>query len=136
MQPSCFQKYFTFQGRLNRRSYLLRNLILMALGMLFDTILSAIFDNPFHTEALSSLLGSLLNMLLSLPLLASSLSLSIRRLHDMDKSGWYCFILLLPLFNLLLGFCLIFFRGTTGANPYGEDPLASRPLQMQPPTNS
>jgi uncharacterized membrane protein YhaH (DUF805 family) len=43
------------------------------------------------------------------------LSVLIRRMHDCDKSGWYC---LIPLYNLIL----LFSEGTRGENDYGLDP--------------
>jgi uncharacterized membrane protein YhaH (DUF805 family) len=42
-------------------------------------------------------------------------AVAIRRMHDVNKSGWYC---LIPIYNLIL-FCT---RGTTGPNNYGSDP--------------
>ncbi len=39
----------------------------------------------------------------------------IKRMHDVDKSGWY---LLIPIYNLILCFT----EGTKGRNKYGDDP--------------
>jgi uncharacterized membrane protein YhaH (DUF805 family) len=47
----------------------------------------------------------------------------IRRLHDTDRSGWWCLISLIPLIGsivLLVFFCL---PGTSGSNRFGDDPL-------------
>jgi uncharacterized membrane protein YhaH (DUF805 family) len=48
--------------------------------------------------------------------------ISVKRLHDLDKSGWYCLLLFVPLVNILLGLMLLFKRGSQGANTYGADP--------------
>ena len=44
-----------------------------------------------------------------------------RRLHDLNASGWWQLITFIPLGQILMiGF--IFFKGTEGANRYGEPP--------------
>jgi len=51
----------------------------------------------------------------------------VKRWHDMDKSGWWCLVNLIPLVgNLYALIELGFQRGTEGVNEYGEDPLASQ----------
>jgi uncharacterized membrane protein YhaH (DUF805 family) len=39
----------------------------------------------------------------------------VKRMHDVDKSGWYLFI---PIYNVILAFT----EGTKGVNKYGADP--------------
>ena len=55
--------------------------------------------------------------------------LSVRRLHDMNKRGWFMFIMIIP-YALEILYAYIFFQlylclapGTVGSNRYGEDPL-------------
>ncbi len=50
--------------------------------------------------------------------------LSIRRVHDLDMSGWWVLFMLLPYFGstIVLGMCLV--KGTPGANRFGPDPYA------------
>lgn len=50
---------------------------------------------------------------------------SIRRFHDLNQSGRYCFGLLVPFYNIYLLYRLVFVRGTKGENTYGPDPLTS-----------
>ena len=62
--------------------------------------------------------------LVSLVTLYCYLMLSIKRFHDMDKSGWFSLLALVPIVNLAVGlFWLGFIKGTDGANTYGADPL-------------
>ena len=52
-----------------------------------------------------------------------AISVSVRRLHDIDKSGWWYWVVIIPLLGILI---LIFFavqKGTVGANRFGPDPL-------------
>lgn len=47
----------------------------------------------------------------------------IKRLHDINKSGGFAFIMFFPPLNLILGIVLLFMKGTIGPNQYGDDPL-------------
>ncbi len=51
--------------------------------------------------------------------------LSIRRLHDLNKSGWFLLLSLVPLVNIIFAFYMWLAPGTNGWNDYGEDPLAN-----------
>ena len=53
------------------------------------------------------------------------LSVSVRRLHDLDRSGWWVLLDLVPIVGwivLLMWFCT---KGTDGPNRFGPDRLAS-----------
>ena len=50
-------------------------------------------------------------------------SLSIRRLHDLGKSGWYAVIFLVPNISFLFGLYLVLANGEDVVNEYGERPL-------------
>ena len=49
----------------------------------------------------------------------------VKRLHDLDLSGWYYWLGLIPLVNLIFGLYVMFGRGTIGPNKYGPDPRAT-----------
>lgn len=68
-----------------------------------------------------------------LVLLWTSIAIMIKRLHDLNKSGWYVLVfyvgIFIPLINIiiaimgLIGFIYLgFIRGTVGQNQYGNDP--------------
>lgn len=59
-------------------------------------------------------------MLYTVPL---GISLGVRRLHDLDKSGNYMFFHLVPFGSIILTFYLLFWSGTSGENKYGSPPL-------------
>lgn len=50
------------------------------------------------------------------------LSLTIRRLHDSNRSAWYVLVMLLPIIGTIWFVILIFLPGTKGKNNYGADP--------------
>ena len=51
----------------------------------------------------------------------------VRRLNDINASGWLSLLLLVPLANLILILVMLFKRGSEGANNYGPAPEANSP---------
>lgn len=113
------EMFFTMQGRLNRKPFLLRGLVLGILSL----ILSSVMGGLAETSSTVLHLVSLLMLPLILVCAAGSFTLIIRRWHDLGKSGWFTLLLLIPLLNFLVMLYLWFVRGTAGPNAYGEDPL-------------
>ena len=54
----------------------------------------------------------------------------VKRLHDLDRPGTHYWYLLIPFYNIYLGLLLLFKRGTSGCNQYGDDPLAAPQAAM------
>ena len=48
-----------------------------------------------------------------------SVTFGVRRLHDIDKSGWWILLLIVPLANLILVIMLLTRPGTQGDNRFG-----------------
>jgi uncharacterized membrane protein YhaH (DUF805 family) len=74
------------------------------------------------------LITSLFHLAVFLP----SLALAVRRLHDLDRTGWWLLLALIPLIGeiiLLIWFCT---RGTVGPNRFGPDRLALLTAQVSP----
>ena len=66
--------------------------------------------------------------LFMLPFIVISIIVQIKRWHDLDKSGWWIFINLIICFGGLFSVIMCgFIKGTTGANRFGPDPLATPP---------
>ncbi len=80
-----FKNYVNFQGRSSRGAYwwwVLASVIISIVLRMFD---AAIFGG-------AELLGGLFSLAILLP----SISLSVRRLHDIGRSGWWLLILVVP----------------------------------------
>jgi uncharacterized membrane protein YhaH (DUF805 family) len=106
------KKYAVFNGRARRKEYWM-----FVLFYILIAIALAIVEGVIRSRGL-------LGMLLGLGLLLPSLGVSIRRLHDTDRSGWWLLIGFVPLVGgivLLVFMCL---DGSSGANQYGPDPKA------------
>lgn len=122
-EESFFEKYFSTKGRLNRKTAILRNLFISMVGSVFIFILGLISGGSLMVGDLSgALIPFLLGLIVCIVMLYSSLTINIRRCHDLDKSGLYIFATLL----IIPAFKLVFTKGTTGPNKYGPDPLAGK----------
>ncbi len=55
-----------------------------------------------------------------------SLSVDVRRLHDIGKSGWCWWIVLIPLVGIIILIVWFCQKGTVGINRFGPDPLGSK----------
>lgn len=106
--PDNLDKIFSFEGRLNRWRYFTKSLKMLAL-MLVGGISSEFIPGVGPIIIFVASLGYIL--------------LSIRRLHDLDRNGFYLLLAVIPLMNFVLGLYLLFTKGTEGDNQYGEDPL-------------
>ena len=111
--------FFTSEGRLNRKSYIYRSFFLSFVLGIIQGILELA---TAAIEALELLFAVLLLVLCIFGFVAGIMMLA-RRLHDLDKSGWWMLLLFVPLVNILFYIYILFFKGTEGPNQYGEDPL-------------
>ena len=61
-------------------------------------------------------------LVVSLALLLPSIAVAIRRLHDLDRTGWWFLLVFTGIgaIVLLVWDCM---KGTTGPNRFGTDPL-------------
>jgi uncharacterized membrane protein YhaH (DUF805 family) len=64
----------------------------------------------------------LLSGIYVLATLVPILALSVRRLHDIDRSGWWVLTYLLPLIGPLVLLVFAVLDGTPGDNRYGPNP--------------
>ena len=112
----------TYQGRLNRKPYILRGLMVG----ITSSVLSNVMGVMAESSSLALNLVSLVLLVVVLALCVVSVMLMIRRWHDLGKSGWFSLLLLVPLVNFVVGLYLWVKKGDDGPNQYGEDPLAYR----------
>ncbi|MBR7025121.1 MAG: DUF805 domain-containing protein [Selenomonadaceae bacterium] len=115
---------YTTEGRLNRLRYFKYYLILVLVSAVIAFVVG--FIGGFITGNPESILVKVPGGIISLITSIGGIMLGIRRLHDLNKSGWFMLLLLVPLVNLLFLLYLWFMPGTQGYNRYGEDPLANQ----------
>jgi uncharacterized membrane protein YhaH (DUF805 family) len=63
-----------------------------------------------------------LGMLWALFVFIPNLAVTIRRLHDQDKSGWFILLGLIPIVGPFIVLVFYFIEGTRGPNRFGPDP--------------
>jgi uncharacterized membrane protein YhaH (DUF805 family) len=78
-------------------------------------------DRAQSLNSLGAFLGSPYVFLVLL-IIRLNAAVSIRRLHDIGKSGWFWFIGLIPIVNLYLVYLTCIKKGDVGHNQYGPDP--------------
>jgi len=108
-----FRHYVGFNGRAARSEYWFWTLfvfLLWIVALLLDLTVLAMFN----TTGVPVMI-----VLAILATLLPSLAVSARRLHDIDRSGWWA-PLIVP--ALVWGFM----RGTVGTNRFGPDPLEGK----------
>lgn len=112
---SVLKKYADFNGRARRSEYWVFGLInaVISYGLLFMD--KAVFGTDF------SELG-ILSSVYTLAILLPALAVSVRRLHDTGRSGWWMFILLIPLAGAILFIVFMATDSQRGPNKYGPNP--------------
>lgn len=125
------RKYAQFEGRARRSEYWLFSLFLFLSGIPAGILLmmaglgaAATGSDSGAVNAGAAGFSLLIILALSgfyLAMFIPSLAVSVRRLHDSDKSGWLLLIGLIP-FGGLVTLIFTLLDGTPGPNRYGEDP--------------
>ncbi len=128
-----YRRYAEFTGRSRRREYwlfvLFYLLVLMVIEAIFGTPTEVITSHPLGFGVISygviaNGTGTMVGNLFWLFSLVPGLAVTVRRLHDIDRSGWWLLLLVVPFlgwFTLFIFYCL---DGTSGSNRFGPDPKA------------
>ena len=69
--------------------------------------------------------GGILGSIFALLVLIPSIAINCRRLHDIEKSGWWQLIVLIPLIGTLILLYWFVKPGNVSPNRFGADPLTS-----------
>jgi len=109
---SGFSNYVQFSGRAIRSEYWY-----WVLFTIVGSIVAGIIDAVLGITVIDPLFG--------LATILPSIAVAIRRLHDLDRTGWWILLGLIPLIGwiiLIIWYCS---RGTVGSNRFGPDPLGA-----------
>jgi uncharacterized membrane protein YhaH (DUF805 family) len=112
---------FNFKGRATRKEYWMFQLFsLFFIFFLFVVLLPVAYEKSSYFDWIMLLLSGLY-LLVSL----ANIALTIRRFHDLNKSGWWFLWSLLPYIGIfIIGFFMLQ-RGDINDNQYGESPYKS-----------
>lgn len=110
------KQYTDFNGRARRKEYwmfFLFNIIFGLIAVLIDNILGTTFGE-FGYGVIYTLYG--------LAILIPALAVTVRRLHDTGKSGWWILIALIPFIGAIVLLVFMILEGDQGVNEYGPNP--------------
>lgn len=110
------KKYAVFSGRARRKEYWY-----FFLFSLIISIVLAVVDGvtgSFSAEAGVGLLGGIYALAVLIP----GLAVSVRRLHDTGRSGWWLLIALIPVIGAIVLLVFMVLEGKPGTNQYGSNP--------------
>jgi uncharacterized membrane protein YhaH (DUF805 family) len=112
---SGFNNYVNFTGRAARSEFWY-----WALFAALASLAGELIDLALFTSSTFTPIQTLVNLALFLP----GLAVSVRRLHDLDRTGWWLLLIftVIGIIVLLVWDCM---RGTVGPNRFGPDPLAA-----------
>ena len=122
------KRFADFSGRSRRKefwSYILFVWVATFVLMYLDAALGLGGTASSYSEGGSvgfNMSGGLLSILFLLGTFIPSLAVSVRRLHDLGKSGWMILIGLIPIIGWFYILFLYVQPGTIGPNAYGPDP--------------
>jgi len=121
-----YRRYAEFSGRSRRKEYwmfaLFQLLVSIAIGAVFGRPSYVMGDGMMAGGMLVQGTGGMIQNLFALVSLVPSLAVTVRRLHDQDRSGWLLLLVLVPILGWFALFVFMCLEGTRGTNRYGPDP--------------
>jgi len=112
----ALNKYAVFSGRARRKEYwyfALFNIVIAIVLAAIDAV-----TGSFNKEAGVGLLGGIYDLAILIP----SIAVSVRRLHDTGRSGWWMFIGLIPLIGEIVLLVFTIQDSKPGRNQFGGNP--------------
>lgn len=107
------KKYAVFSGRARRTEYWMFVLINFIIGLILGGV--------DFMLGFSGLVGSIYSLAVFIP----GLAVSVRRLHDTNRSGWWLFVFLIPLVGWIILLIFMIQDSIPGENKYGPNPKAN-----------
>ena len=118
---AVIKKYTDFSGRARRKEYWMFLLINILVSFVIGIIGAIIGDSR---GLISVSLSGLYWLFIFIP----SLAVTVRRLHDTNRSGWWILIPLVPFFGAIILFIFTVLDSDPNTNTYGPNPkLAPEP---------
>jgi uncharacterized membrane protein YhaH (DUF805 family) len=129
-----YRRYADFAGRSRRREYwmfaLFYVLVMIVLNAVFGTNEVERGNGAFVYGSRLVGAGCWISGLLWLVSIVPGLAVTIRRLHDQDRSGWLLLLWLIPFLGWFAILVLMCLDGTRGPNRFGPDPKNPTPADV------
>ncbi|MFN8578650.1 MAG: DUF805 domain-containing protein [Candidatus Sericytochromatia bacterium] len=101
---SLVETLFSFSGRVSRKQYITFFVTLFFISFIFYMIFSE----------------KTADVLLTILFLCPSVAMQIKRLHDINKSGWYSLLTIIPIVNIIMLVILLIRNGDPSSNKFGD----------------
>ncbi len=109
---AVLKQYAVFSGRARRKEYWMFFLINFAISIAISIIEGMVLGTTF------------IGLIYALAVFLPGLAVTIRRLHDTNRSGWWFLIAFIPFIGAIVLFVFLATEGTSGENQFGADPKA------------
>lgn len=106
--PNANTRNFPTNQRIGRLRFFLFYIAIIFYNLIMNIILGCAGDDV-----------AILVFLLCIPALIFGIIIQVKRWHDLNYSGWYCLLNIVPLVNFIVIFYLCLKKGTDGPNKYG-----------------
>lgn len=122
-------KFLSLSGRIGRMRYFVYGTGLTALFYLVMALVGVVAAIAVPSLADGGAAGpgviglGLIGIASFIVILVMTWGYMVRRLNDINASGWLSLLMLVPIVNLVLGLVLLFKKGSEGGNDYGAKPV-------------
>lgn len=119
---AVLKKYAVFEGRSRRKEYWMFQLwsLVFTFALMIVDAMAGMFDQESGFGVLSGIY--------LVAVLIPNLSVGCRRLHDINRSGWWQLIGLIPIIGTIIMIVWCATDGNAGDNRFGSDPKAGERL--------
>ena len=123
-------KFMSLSGRIGRMRYFvyatgLTLLFYLVLGVGAAILLPAFAGGGESAMGIVAIVLAMVGLAAFIGMLIMTWGYMVRRLNDINASGWLSLLMLVPLANFILGLILLFKKGTDGGNDYGAAPVSN-----------
>lgn len=120
---SVLKKYAVFEGRARRAEFWYFALFNIIVGFIIN-IISGLFGDKY----------GIMGIIYQIGVIVPSIAVAARRLHDINKSGWWQLIGLIPLIGWIWYLVLVCTDSDVGDNRFGPNPKGSIATVVPPVT--
>ena len=113
------RQYTDFKGRARRTEYWMFTLVNVIISLSLVMI-----DGKMGVSIFDDIAYGYLTLFYSLAVFIPGLAVTVRRLHDIGKSGWWYLVGLIPLIGGIWLLILLVTEGVPQENEYGSNPKA------------
>jgi len=112
----ALKKYADFSGRARRKEYwffVLFNILISVVLTVCD-----VFVGTYSAAASVGILSGIYTLAVLIP----GIAVTVRRLHDTGRSGWWILIVLVPIVGWIVLLVFMLINSQPGQNAYGPSP--------------